>query len=265
MVALDRQSIEKKDFPTGDHGYDAAAVDAHLSALADEVDELKRSSRQRSESVAAAASERVSAIVDAAEASAAEITRQAEADAHEIRNDASVEALATRDRAATEARDYVGKVNESTAGMIERLEAMKGELGALLESLRSGATKLQLDLGQLDTELEKVRHAAVPRRRGDAPTSAPAETASAPAEPAAPAETAAPAEGRDEGAETIPAALEPAPAPQAGDESEGARLVALNMALNGTPRDETEKYLAENFKLSDRGRLLDEVYESVEG
>jgi hypothetical protein len=37
------------------------------------------------------------------------------------------------------------------------------------------------------------------------------------------------------------------------------------MALNGTPRDETDRYLAENFELHDRARLLDEVYASVEG
>ena len=46
---------------------------------------------------------------------------------------------------------------------------------------------------------------------------------------------------------------------------EGARLIALNMALNGQSREETDKYLAENFDLPDRQRLLDEVYASVEG
>ena len=50
----------------------------------------------------------------------------------------------------------------------------------------------------------------------------------------------------------------------AGDDVEGARLIALNMALNGQSREETDRYLAENFDLSDRGRLLDEVYSSVE-
>ena len=46
----------------------------------------------------------------------------------------------------------------------------------------------------------------------------------------------------------------------ADDDSEGARLIALNMALNGTPRDETDRYLSENFDLADREGLLDEVY-----
>ena len=36
------------------------------------------------------------------------------------------------------------------------------------------------------------------------------------------------------------------------------------MALNGTPRDETDRYLSENFELNDRDQLLDEVYSSVD-
>ena len=52
----------------------------------------------------------------------------------------------------------------------------------------------------------------------------------------------------------------------AGDEDlEGARLIALDMALNGRSRDETDEYLAQNFDLADRERLLDEVYAAVEG
>jgi hypothetical protein len=45
--------------------------------------------------------------------------------------------------------------------------------------------------------------------------------------------------------------------------SEGARLIALNMALNGTPRDETARYLSENFNLEDQDSVLDEVYSRV--
>jgi DivIVA domain-containing protein len=56
---------------------------------------------------------------------------------------------------------------------------------------------------------------------------------------------------------------QPQPVHRGGD-AEGARLIALNMALNGTPREETARYLSENFHLSDAGGLLDEVYASVE-
>ena len=55
------------------------------------------------------------------------------------------------------------------------------------------------------------------------------------------------------------------PARPAAPGDEGARLVALNMALNGTPREETDRYLAENFDVSDRSAVLDDVYSRVGG
>ena len=56
------------------------------------------------------------------------------------------------------------------------------------------------------------------------------------------------------------------PAASGGSEgAEGARLIALNMALNGTPRDETARYLEENFDLEEQDTILDEVYARVGG
>jgi hypothetical protein len=37
------------------------------------------------------------------------------------------------------------------------------------------------------------------------------------------------------------------------------------MALNGTPREETARYLNENFELDDPEALLEEVYARVGG
>lgn len=42
-VPLDRQTIARRDFPIVAHGYDPEAVDAHLRALADEFERLRRS------------------------------------------------------------------------------------------------------------------------------------------------------------------------------------------------------------------------------
>ena len=59
-----------------------------------------------------------------------------------------------------------------------------------------------------------------------------------------------------------------APAPSgapAGGELDSARLVALNMALNGESRTDAERYLAEHFELIDRQKLVDEVYAAIEG
>jgi hypothetical protein len=45
---------------------------------------------------------------------------------------------------------------------------------------------------------------------------------------------------------------------------DGARLIALNMALNGDSRADAERYLAENFKQIDRAKLIAEVYAAIE-
>jgi hypothetical protein len=57
---------------------------------------------------------------------------------------------------------------------------------------------------------------------------------------------------------------QPAPPRAGGDDVDGARLVALNMALNGESRADTDRYLAENFELADRPKLIDEVYAAIE-
>jgi DivIVA domain-containing protein len=259
-VALDRQSIEKKDFPIGRRGYDPEAVDAHLTALAGEVDELKRTTRRRTETLATAASDQVRAIVEAAESSASEIQRQAEEEAREIRDEANSEASATREQATAQAREYVGKVSESTSGMLQRLDAMESELGELVDSLRTGGNRLTADLQLLEGNLSEVREATAPPRFEAEAMEEPVEAAPAYEEPVAaePEYTETPAEVEE--VEAVIAEVE-----VGSDDTEGARLIALNMALNGTPREETDRYLAENFQLPDRDGLLDEVYASVEG
>jgi len=278
-VALDRQSIEKKDFPIGRRGYDPDAVDAHLKLLADEIDELKRSARRRNESLAAAASEQVRSIVEAAETTAADIQRQAEDEARDIRAEASSEADATREHATGEARDYVSKVSESTTGMLERIDAMESELGALIESLRTGSNRLNADLQLLEGNLAAVKNAVVPRPQFEPEAGSAGSGAQRPAAaPPAAVEQAAPAvpsaEPFEESVDVTGAAAgevlaDPSPAPSEaqaanGGDDESARLIALNMVMNRTPRDEIDRYLAENFRLTDRRGLLDEVYSSFE-
>ena len=40
----------------------------------------------------------------------------------------------------------------------------------------------------------------------------------------------------------------------------GARMVALNLVLDGVPRDEIEAHLQERYALEDQASLLDELY-----
>ncbi len=207
-MTLDRPAIERTDFPLGRRGYDPAAVDAHLRSIADQVEELARASARRATPLASTASDQVRGIVDAAEASAATIRQQAEADA----------------------RAHVERVKESATRLLESLDTMQAELGALYESLRSGAQALLAKLGELDSHVSVARAGLSPAAPG-----------------------AGPAERDEDGS------------PGREGDLEGARLIALNMALSGAPREQTEGYLVEQFGLRDARALLEEIYALVEG
>lgn len=294
-MELDRQTIEKRDFPIGRRGYEPEAVDSHLERVAEEVETLRRGASRgqpAGPSLAAAASTQVQAIVEAAEATAADIQRQAEAEAQRVRQEAEGKAEQTREEAAARARSHVESVSEATSAMLQRVEAMENELGALIDSLRTGGQRLSGDLSALQQGMGNLYEAAGQRGAGtptgassgsvprggesrteerpvtpsvgaSEPAGTPAQRASGPASTAD--QVATPAAGGAGGAGAASSAS-PAPgeAAPARDDLDGARLIALNMALNGQPRDEADRYLAENFELSDRHGLLDEVYAAVE-
>jgi hypothetical protein len=306
-LALDRQSIEKRDFPIARRGYDPAAVDAHLAVIAVEVANVQRDVGRASggaESLASAASEQVRAIVDAAERSASEIERQAQEAARRTDEQARSDAERTRQDAIERAQDHVGKVSQATSLMLQRVDAMESELGALVEALRTGANRLSADLALLEGNMSELYGAAaagtmppehdleelavsaepVPTPAREEPKLEELATPPPPPPPEAveeaydepPAEELAAQPRGEELAEPAPEtrisetpaeeelATEPLAASGGSADAEGARLIALNMALNGQSREETDRYLAENFDLADRARLLDEVYSSLE-
>ena len=310
-MELERQTIERRDFPIARRGYEPAAVDAHLQALARGVDELVRShaAAGAEPSLASAAAIQVQSILQAAERAAADIERDARELAQELREAAERDARETREQAIEQARSHVTAVSRATSALLERVGALDGEAGALLESLRAGANRLAADLTTVDANMGELYDAASGRGRahaeGETTPEPPSKGADAPlAEPLASASQGAPpASGSHppaSGSAAAPAgsAVEqqrPATAPQAPTASpqpsaspsptqpptqppaqaageqkaedgdvDGARLVALNMALNGETREATERYLAENFRLSERRRLVDEVYAAIE-
>jgi hypothetical protein len=137
-------------------------------------------------------------------------------------------------------------------------EQIKRDAEAEAQRIRSAARETrQADVAGLVELVAKVRadldalEARLKGLEGEAPKAAEVKpVAAAPKPPAA--------------AKPKPATPAAVPEP-AGEDSEGARLIALNMALNGEPREDTDKYLEENFDLADRAALLDEVYASVDG
>jgi DivIVA domain-containing protein len=277
-VGVDRQAIERKDFPISRRGYDAVAVDAHLRSLAGEFETLQRAAASGGAdmSLASTAGSHVQSILEAAETAAAEIERQALVDAQKVREEADLDAERTREDAVAKARKHVASVARIAATLLERVGAMDGEVTALIESLRAGAGRLAGDLGAVELSMGELYDAAAGTTATPSPP--PAE-AQAPPTPPQPQQPAAFEVELDEAMTISAAQVAPEPAPAApsqpaapaeaeapaGGDLDGARLIALNMALNGESRAETERYLAENFQLPDRLKLVDEVYAAIEG
>jgi DivIVA domain-containing protein len=209
---VDRDAIERRDFPVGRRGYDQAAVDEHLRRVADELEALR--GRTGPSSLSAGTSEQVRVILEAAEASAAEL----------------------RADAARQSSEHVSRVQRVAGAMLDRIDEIERELRAL----RASAERLTEGLAQLQEQAGELGAMATPPEE-DFAAAAPAPPVAAPEPPPADAPTG--------------------PAPSANGDEAGARLIALNMALSGTPREETARYLSEHFELADGGALLDDVYE----
>jgi DivIVA domain-containing protein len=218
LTTVDREDIERHDFPVGRRGYDQAAVDEHLRRVADEIDTLRTNpgSRPAPTPLSAGTSEQVRAILEAAETGAAELRAQA----------------------GREAGEHVARVEDAAGGMLAKLDQLESELKTLLEALRRSGEQLNQGLAQLHEQVSEFGGQPEPIAEPE-PESKPEP------EPVAEAE-----------AEPV------AGASRNGDEA-GARLIALNMALSGTPRDETASYLAEHYDLADADALLDDVYSQV--
>jgi DivIVA domain-containing protein len=309
VVELDRQVIERRDFPIVRRGYDPASVDAHLRALAADVEELRREASSRgSESLASVAGTQVQGILEAAQATAETIEREAARSAQEAREAADMDARRTREEAIARAREQVAAVSQATDVLLARVGTMDSETQTLVESLRSGASQLAGDLAAVEANMGSLYDAASGRAGDTGAQTEPVGSStaddygSAGATAAPPlqeppfvdalgqslggmqddtyagevhaeaihtqAQTTAPSGSRP--SEVAPPNEPPLPDPghdesSASGDLDGARLVALNMALNGDSREETAQYLAENFDVSDRERLLDEVYAAIEG
>lgn len=297
-MALDRQSIERRDFPISRRGYEPDAVDAHLDTLADGVEAIRASARRRSERLAAAASEQVRSIVEAAESSAYELQRRAESEARDARREARLDADRTHRQSREQARELVAHVEAASSRLLGQLDEVEREQSALVDSLRSGGRRLRSELETLERALAEEERptparadvsapARVPFQEEPPPTfAAPDPVLDEPRDDAPSVFTEPPTAPEPEFVEPPPMEhavedhtpeLDVAAPPPAGPEphvapgaeapaeadSESERLIALNMVLNGSPREETERYLNENFGHADRGAMLQDLYASL--
>ena len=167
-----------------------------------------------------------------------------------------------RAEAGEEAQEHVHRVSTAARELLERLGSMHDELGSMMDRLREEAGRLSAELRTLERDVVELappveeepeplpERARGSRRRGDGLRGG----RRAPEEPVeGTPETAAARRARSAAARRPSRQAKP-------DDEEAARLVALDMALAGTPREETEQYLAEHYSLADPGAMLDDVY-----
>jgi len=189
-------------------------------------------------SAAETAADKVRAIVDAAERSATELEEAARTEARRIRADAE-----------RETEEQLRRMQAAADRLAARADDLEGALEQLAGRVREAIATLREDLRDLR---------AAPAAPGPDKAAKPEVVAEPVPEVDAELEPAVVAEPEPELAEP-----DPAPAPPGG--SEGARVIALNMALGGSTREETARYLDENFELDDRDALLDDVYARAGG
>jgi hypothetical protein len=238
VARFDRTAVEK-DFPLVRRGYEPEAVDRHLRALADRLE----SQRSEPKTLASTASERVQSIIAAAEASAAEIRDEAEKQARAAAEVAEQHAEQVRNAATRQAEDYVAKVRVATLGMLERQQVIEDELKSIQEDVRAKGERIDRELVELTSGLDALT-TGLGKFSAGTTTWRTDESG----------DTLRSREAGDEDAEGEPDF----------DDEEKARVVALDMALGGAPREEAERFLAENFAVEDRNALLDETYSNLE-
>ena len=193
----------------------------------------------RKQSASAAAAERVRAVLEAAEQSAAEL----------------------RAEAAQEIEAQLEHAEAVAARLAARANQIEQSLQGVADSVRVELSALRADLEELRAVGEGVAEArTVADEQPEPAAPEPARAAAIEPEPELSGPEPEPAEPEAEPEATASPA---APGPPSGDGHEGARVIALNMALNGSPREETARYLEENFELENPDALLDEVYARV--
>jgi hypothetical protein len=233
------------------------------------------------------ASQRVQSIVSAAEAEAAGLLRDAEREAELIRREAQAEGDRLVDEARRRADDLVNErvqlLADMTDGIVERTEMLfdridaaghvKRQFDDLLRSVGEAAENLTREAGLARRAPARTSH--VPRSSASHAPRPPAahvpRQPTAPVRPVAPTPPPAPAPPPRREPPPVPHVRRPEPVQTApepprrvDDKSDarfdGARLVALQMAVAGSTREEVHSELQRAFRLADPSPILDDVF-----
>ena len=167
--------------------------------------------------------ERLEAIVEAAERAAGRVIDDAETEAR---------------RHLTQARAEADRITD------RRME----DLSLLIDGLLGQATALHREAERMQTVLEEAKLRIDPEQPAEAEEEPPA-----PADPAPPQEVPR--------LRAVAQAEESAPAPESpqADDAAAARLLATQMAVSGSSREEIEQRLRNRFEIEDATPILDAI------
>lgn len=151
---LEQREDEPVDDPEGDR----------LKAIADSIEELKRSKHASPPPLTAAASEKVRSVIEGAEASAAEMRAEAEREARRIEQAAERRGAEIRKRSAADAATRLKRADDVTKALLKEagaasaqieglLERVRGPAAMLADTLEDGATTVRADLDRIRAEL----------------------------------------------------------------------------------------------------------------
>jgi chromosome segregation ATPase len=260
-LAIARAALEEEQAELAEARARSAELEAAGEAGAERVAELSAQLEASRTDVAVAAAE-----VEAAQrALDEERAARAAADAHAEEARRALEAereLRTEDASrADERTTRIAELEQELRERAAELEVAKGAADERIAELEAAAEGGDQRVAQLEAELATSRaqpDAPAPDAGLDALQAQLAEAADAlKREREANGHLSARLKGAEQALQEKHAPQRRAPAPDAGM---GARLIALDMALNGTPREETATYLAEKFELHDAEALLEDVY-----
>jgi vacuolar-type H+-ATPase subunit H len=224
------------------------------------------------------ASQRVHSIVSAAESEAAALLRDAEREAELIRREAQSEGERIVDDARVRADDLVSeriqRIGELSDSIVEQTEMLFDRMDAA-SHVRRQLDGLLRSLGDAAEAVSREASTKRPSKRPAQPVSRPAAAAPTPApvrsvSPASRADAPPPPAPRREPLPT-PSIRRPEPVqsapepPRPVDDNhdarfDGARLVALQMAVAGSTREEVHAELQRAFRLADPSSILDDVF-----
>jgi F0F1-type ATP synthase membrane subunit b/b' len=273
---MEREQIVREDFPTVRKGWDPEAVRAHLKLIADSV-----SGSRAEASLGDVAADQVKSVLAAAEAAASEITSSARAEASEIVASARAEASELLDRAKADAGTRTTAAQDAAQAIVDEAERLRSQVAELARRV-AGSSPAADEAASPAAEVPgpvvvpEPTPPTIPEPTPDpvpepTPEPSPDPLPDPVPEPTPDPVPDEPAAANGVSTEDLIAQLKAGTAE--GDAQNGssapavaatdlgaARLVAMNMALDGADRDAIAAQLRSDFgEVPDLDGLLDEV------